>query len=123
MGRAVGFDAPGVGPGRAGLRLADEDQVVACSRVCTHAGCFLVGYDANNQVLFCPCHGAEYDPAQHAEVLAPPTSTPLPGSIPIEVKSASGARHPPDLTTRRSPRLALAGIDDPTGSICTCNRR
>jgi thiosulfate dehydrogenase [quinone] large subunit len=49
-----------------------------------------VGYDVNNQVLFCPCHGAEYDPAQHAEVLAGPTSTPL-RSIPIEVDPASGA--------------------------------
>jgi thiosulfate dehydrogenase [quinone] large subunit len=87
VGRAVGFDAPGVGPAVL-VRLAD-DQVVAYSRVCTHAGC-LVGYDANNQVLFCPCHGAEYDPAQHAEVLAGPTSTPL-RSIPIEVDPASGA--------------------------------
>ena len=75
IGRAVGFTAPGVGPA-ALVRLADG-SVVAYSRVCTHAGC-LVGFDPQAMLLVCPCHGARFDPSQHAEPLAgSPTSTPL----------------------------------------------
>jgi thiosulfate dehydrogenase [quinone] large subunit len=64
------------------VRLAD-DRVVAYSRVCTHAGC-LVGYDQASQVLVCPCHGAQFDAAADAEVIAGPTSTPL-QAIAVEV--------------------------------------
>ena len=74
VGRAVGFEDPGVGPAVL-VRLAN-DRVVAYSRVCTHAGC-LVGYDASSEILVCPCHGAEYDPARHAEPIAGPTNVPL----------------------------------------------
>jgi thiosulfate dehydrogenase (quinone) large subunit len=75
IGRAVGFEAPGVGPA-ALVRLANG-SVVAYSRVCTHAGC-LVGYDAQEQLLVCPCHGAAFDPSQHAQPMpGSPTSTPL----------------------------------------------
>jgi thiosulfate dehydrogenase [quinone] large subunit len=71
----VGFEAPGVGPA-ALVRLANG-SVVAYSRVCTHAGC-LVGYDAQEQLLVCPCHGAAFDPSQHAQPMpGSPTSTPL----------------------------------------------
>jgi len=73
IGRAIGFNAPGVGPA-ALVRLADG-SVVAYSRVCTHAGC-LVGYDPQAMLLVCPCHGAEFDPSQRRnrqrEVLPPP---------------------------------------------------
>jgi len=75
IGQAVGFSAPGVGPA-ALVRLANG-SVVAYSRVCTHAGC-LVGYDTGAQLLVCPCHGAEFDPArQAAPTPGSPTSTPL----------------------------------------------
>ena len=63
VGKAIGFTAPGVGAAVL-VRLAN-DQVVAYSRTCTHAGC-LVGYDPSNRILFCPCHGAEFDPARGA---------------------------------------------------------
>jgi thiosulfate dehydrogenase [quinone] large subunit len=55
-----------------------KDKVVAYSRICTHAGC-TVGYDSSAQVLFCPCHGAEFDPRHGARVLAGPAPVPLPG--------------------------------------------
>ena len=86
VGRAVGFTAPGIGPAVV-LRLAN-DQVVAYSRVCTHAGCS-VGYDANAQILVCPCHGAEFDPANGAAPIAGPAGTPL-QSIHVVVDAASG---------------------------------
>jgi thiosulfate dehydrogenase [quinone] large subunit len=74
VGKAIGFTAPGVGAAVL-LRLATND-VVAYSRICTHAGC-LVGYDTANRILYCPCHGAEFDPARGAMPIAGPTSTPL----------------------------------------------
>jgi thiosulfate dehydrogenase (quinone) large subunit len=75
VGEAIGFTAPGVGAAVL-VRLAN-DEVVAYSRTCTHAGC-LVGYDPSNQILICPCHGAEFDPARGAAAIAGPTSTALP---------------------------------------------
>src|SRR5205809_306129 len=51
-------------------------QLAAYSRACTHEGC-LVGYDQSSQILVCPCHGAEFDPAHQAEAIAGPTRTPL----------------------------------------------
>ena len=75
VGEAIGFTAPGVGAAVL-VRLA-TDEVVAYSRTCTHAGC-LVGYDPSNQILVCPCHGAEFDPARGAAAIAGPTSTALP---------------------------------------------
>ncbi len=75
VGQALGFTAPGVGPA-AVVRLANG-SVVAYSRVCTHAGC-IVGYDTGSQLFVCPCHGAEFNPAQHADPTpGSPTSTPL----------------------------------------------
>jgi thiosulfate dehydrogenase [quinone] large subunit len=79
VGDAIGFNAPGVGPS-ALVRLG-QDSVVAYSRVCTHAGC-LVGYDPSSRLLVCPCHGAEFDPARHGEVVAGPAPTPL---APVQV--------------------------------------
>ena len=74
VGKAIGFTAPGIGAAVL-LRLATND-VVAYSRICTHAGC-LVGYDPSRRILYCPCHGAQFDPAHGAAPIAGPTSTPL----------------------------------------------
>ncbi len=79
VGDAVGFDAPGVGP--AALIRIGQNQVVAYSRTCTHAGC-LVGYDRSAELLYCPCHGAEFDPTDGARVVGGPAPSPLP---PVEV--------------------------------------
>jgi thiosulfate dehydrogenase (quinone) large subunit len=79
VGQAVGFTDPNVGSAVL-LRLGNDD-VVAYSRSCTHEGC-LVGYDPSAQILVCPCHGAEFDPAHQAEAIAGPTRTPL---TPIKV--------------------------------------
>lgn len=87
VGSAVGFTAPGGIPA-ALVRLANG-KVVAYSRICTHAGC-AVGYDTNVRLLVCPCHGAEFDPAKHADPLpGGPTNIPLP-PIRVVVDQATG---------------------------------
>jgi thiosulfate dehydrogenase [quinone] large subunit len=86
VGQAVGFTAAGVGPA-ALVRLSDG-SCAAYSRICTHAGCE-VGYNSGSRLLVCPCHGAEFDPAQHARPVAGPASTPL-QPIHVVVDQASG---------------------------------
>jgi thiosulfate dehydrogenase [quinone] large subunit len=86
VGGAIGFQAPGGTP--AALVRLSGNEVVAYSRVCTHAGC-LVGYDQNQRILYCPCHGAEYDPAHGAEVIGGPAPRPLP-EIPVQIDRATG---------------------------------
>jgi thiosulfate dehydrogenase [quinone] large subunit len=86
VGGAVGFTDPSVGP--AALLRLSGDQVVAYGRTCTHAGC-LVGYDQSAEILVCPCHGAEFDPAHDAQPIAGPAPTPLP-SIKVVVDRATG---------------------------------
>lgn len=50
--------------------------VFAYSAICTHQGC-TVSYNASSKRLKCPCHGAEFDPANGAKAVAGPTQTPL----------------------------------------------
>jgi len=57
------------------VKLADGTYV-AYDATCTHEGC-KVGWDAQDGVLYCPCHGAAFDAADHGAVLGGPTNTPL----------------------------------------------
>ncbi len=74
IGGAAAFWGPGGEPGVV-LRL-DRRDVVAYSRICTHAGCE-VGYDPAARLLVCPCHGAEFDPSDGARPVSGPAPTPL----------------------------------------------
>jgi thiosulfate dehydrogenase (quinone) large subunit len=69
------------------VKLADG-SFVAFDAVCTHAGC-TVEWDGPDAVLYCPCHGAAFDPAHGAAVLQGPTNQPL-ASLPIIVDQATG---------------------------------
>ncbi len=74
VGQAVNFTASDGSPAVA-VRTA-TNTVAAFSAICTHQGC-TVQYDAGAKVLVCPCHGAAYDPANHAKVLQGPAPAPL----------------------------------------------
>ena len=84
--QALMFNDPTVGP--AVLIHLDSGQFVAYSTICTHAGC-QVQYDPSVKDLVCPCHGAVYDPANNAQVLAGPAPYPL-QSVPIQYDKSTG---------------------------------
>jgi thiosulfate dehydrogenase (quinone) large subunit len=86
VGGAIGFEDPQLGP--AALLRLSNDEVVAYGRRCTHMGC-LVGYDQSSEILVCPCHGAEFDPSNHAQPITGPAPRPLP-SINVVVDKATG---------------------------------
>ena len=86
----VPFDAPAplpAGDPAVIVKLADG-SFVAFDAVCTHQGC-TVEWDGQDGVLLCPCHGAAFDPAQHARVVQGPARRPL-AAIPLHVDSSTG---------------------------------
>ena len=84
---SVPFQLPNGDPA-AVIKLADG-KVVCYDTVCTHQGCE-VGYDPQSGLLFCPCHGAAFDPAQNAAVVNGPARYPL-TPVPIKVDASTGA--------------------------------
>jgi thiosulfate dehydrogenase [quinone] large subunit len=84
VGGAIPFNDQSANVPAALIRLG-QDNVVAYSRICTHMGCE-VGWDQQAKLLVCPCHGAEYDPANGAQPVAGPTSIPL-QSIKVEISN------------------------------------
>ncbi len=88
VGGAVAFNDQTANVPGALIRLG-QDKVVAFSRICTHMGCE-VGYDQQQELLVCPCHGAEFDPKKGgAPVPGSPTSVPL-QSIKVALDSQTG---------------------------------
>lgn len=51
------------------LIRASDGSLTAFSAVCTHAGCTV---EYGNGVIYCPCHGGEYDPKTGAVIAGPP---------------------------------------------------
>jgi len=91
QGGSIAFQMPTTGQfagDPAVLVLLADGTAVAYDAVCTHAGC-TVGYDPGSSDLFCPCHGATFDPARHGAVLGGPTNIPLP-EVPIQVDAQTG---------------------------------
>jgi ubiquinol-cytochrome c reductase iron-sulfur subunit len=66
-------------PGPAEWSIGD---VVAFSKVCTHAGCPVGLYQAETQELFCPCHQSTFAVLEGAEPTFGPATRPLP-QLPI----------------------------------------
>jgi len=65
-----------------------DGTFVAFDAICTHEGC-TVEWNAADAVIICPCHGAAFDAAHHAAVLAGPTNQPL-APLPLVVDTATG---------------------------------
>lgn len=61
------------------------DGVVVYSGVCKHLGCIVSLWNAEKHIFLCPCHGAQYDPADGGKnlVVAP---KPL-GQFPIKLEN------------------------------------
>lgn len=66
------------------LNTTETTAVLAYSAVCKHAGCIVSAWVADRQLLLCPCHGSEYDPARTGAVVMGPADAPLP-TIPVAV--------------------------------------
>lgn len=86
----VPFDAPSPLPaGDPGVlvRLPDG-RFVAYDAVCPHQGCH-VAWNATEQILLCPCHGASFDAGDGGRALGGPTTQSL-ASLPISIDPATG---------------------------------
>ena len=86
---ALGFTDPASGDPAAVIKLSDG-TFVAYDLICTHAGCTVSNWDSGRQYLTCPCHGATFDAAHGARVVAGPAPRPLP-EIPLGIDPKSGA--------------------------------
>ena len=54
------------------------DGVVAYTAICTHTGCEVVEWLADEGVLHCPCHFSKFNPSDGARVVDGPAPRPLP---------------------------------------------
>jgi ubiquinol-cytochrome c reductase iron-sulfur subunit len=68
-------------PGREGWAPGD---VVAFSKICTHAGCPVGLYRADSKELYCPCHQSVFEVLEGAKPAGGPATMPLP-QLPMEV--------------------------------------
>jgi ubiquinol-cytochrome c reductase iron-sulfur subunit len=60
------------------------DGILAYSKVCTHAGCPIGLYQAEQHVFLCPCHESTFDVLRGAVPVSGPATRPLP-QLPLQV--------------------------------------
>ncbi|MFO1350552.1 MAG: Rieske 2Fe-2S domain-containing protein [Gammaproteobacteria bacterium] len=61
------------------------EGVIAYSGMCTHQGCPVSMWKADTKVLYCSCHGSEYDPRDRAKVVGGPAPKRL-ANLPIKLE-------------------------------------
>jgi thiosulfate dehydrogenase [quinone] large subunit len=71
VGGSARFTDPASGDPGLVLQLT-KGSYVAYDAVCPHAGC-TVGYSPAAQLIVCPCHGSEFNPATGAVEVGPAT--------------------------------------------------
>lgn len=64
------------------LALA-ADGVIAYTAICTHSGCDVVDWLAEEQLLYCSCHSTKFDPRDLARVVDGPAPRSLP-ALPLK---------------------------------------
>jgi thiosulfate dehydrogenase [quinone] large subunit len=72
-----------LGNGMPAILFRTKTGVFAYSATCTHEGC-TVAYQSSNKSLYCPCHGAEFDPFKNGGVITGPTRDALP-TVKVEI--------------------------------------
>jgi Rieske Fe-S protein len=68
----------------AGTRTAAAEGIVAYTSICTHAGCDVADWLAEEQLLYCSCHSSKFDPRDGARVVDGPAPRSLP-ALPLRV--------------------------------------
>jgi rieske iron-sulfur protein len=58
--------------------LRAAEGVVAYTAICTHTGCEVIDWHADEQLLSCPCHYSKFDPKDGARVVDGPAPRTLP---------------------------------------------
>ena len=60
------------------------EGVVAYTAICTHTGCEVTEWAADEQILVCPCHESRFEPKDAARVVDGPAPRMLP-ALPLKV--------------------------------------
>lgn len=65
-------------------RSRAADGVVAYTAICTHTGCEVDEWVADEQLLYCPCHSSKFDPKDGARVVDGPAPRAL-AALPLKL--------------------------------------
>jgi Rieske Fe-S protein len=68
----------------AGTRSVAAEGVVAYTSICTHAGCDVADWLADEHLLYCSCHSSKFDPRDGARVIDGPAPRSLP-ALPLRI--------------------------------------
>ena len=64
------------------------DGVVAYTAICTHTGCEVTEWVAEEQLLVCPCHESRFEPKDAARVVDGPAPRMLP-ALPLKLTNGT----------------------------------